>query len=384
MEEKEVQDILIDILFSALNETKLEVSIKEKITSDVLKRLYDLARKQDLSHILSSAVYHNGIAVEPEVQVRLQRKEYMAVCRCEKMKRTFTQICEIFDDAAIPYIPLKGSVLRSYYPIDSMRTSCDIDFLVHEEDLASAIGALEQKGYSCAGRHYHDVSLYSPNKIHLELHFNIQENRDNLDAVLKDAWKHVVLEEGNRYKFTDEFFTFHMFAHMAYHFLSGGCGIRSLMDIWVMKHNMGLSYVCAQHLLEKAGILQFAMEMSDLAERCFTNNNRDAFSDMVLAYIFKGGVYGSTSNCMAVKKAKANSTFLYVLRRLFLPYRAMVSLFPILNKAPFLLPFCWIARWLSKLIGGRTKKAIREMTYVNNLSDSKIEEIKSMYSRLGL
>lgn len=48
------------------------------------------------------------------------------------------------NEEQIPYIPLKGSVLRNLYPAPEMRTSCDIDVLVHEEDIERAVAVIEQ------------------------------------------------------------------------------------------------------------------------------------------------------------------------------------------------------------------------------------------------
>lgn len=183
------------------------------------------------------------------------------------------------------------------------------------------------------------MSLFSDANVHLELHFNIQENIDKLDAVLKDAWQYARLTEGSRYKFTDEFFVFHMFAHMSYHFLSGGCGIKPLMDIWIMEHKMGITYESAKELLEKAGIFQFATEISNIAEICFSGKPKDEFSDTILSYIFSGGVYGTSQNKIAVKKSKSKSTLLYALQRLFMPYKSMVILYPILQKCLFCCRF---------------------------------------------
>ena len=132
----------------------------------------------------------------------------MSVYRNEQIKYAYNQICDIFNNESIPYIPLKGSVIRPYYPEESMRTSCDIDILVREENLKTAIDALVKKGFKCGERHYHDVSLFSEAHVHLELHFNIQENIDKLDAVLKDAWQYAKLTDGSKYEFTNEFFVF--------------------------------------------------------------------------------------------------------------------------------------------------------------------------------
>ena len=280
MDEKEVQTILIEILYAAVNEVEKSPDVAQKITPDTLISIYRLAKKHDLAHIVSNFVYCNQIEINQEIRVKLHREELISVYRHEQMKYTFEQICSIFDEANLSYVPLKGSVTRPYYPYEHMRTSCDIDILIHEEDLESAISCLESNGYRCGNKHYHDVSIYSPNKIHLELHFSIQENIDYLDVVLKEAWQYAVLSKGCRYDFSKEFFVFHIYAHMAYHFLSGGCGIRSLLDIWVMEHKMNASYLCAKDLLEQAGIYRFASEMSNIANKCFTENTQDDFSEL--------------------------------------------------------------------------------------------------------
>lgn len=384
MDEKEVQELLIEILYAAVNEAEKSPAVAQKITPDNLISICRLAKKHDLAHIVSAFVYRNQIEIDQELLVKLQREELMSVYRYEQMHYAFEQICDAFNEKGIAYIPLKGSVLRAYYPYESMRTSCDIDILIHEEDLDCAISCLENKGYRCGNKHYHDVSLFSPNKIHLELHFNIQENIDFLDVVLKDAWQYAVLTQGCRHDFSKEFFVFHMYAHMAYHFLSGGCGIRSLMDIWIMEHKMDAPYSCAADLLHKAGIYTFAAEISHISNQCFSLNNRDAFSDLVLKYIYSGGVYGSTENTIAVYKSKKNSSFVYLMERLFLPYNSMIIAYPILKKAPYLLPFYWVVRWGKTIFGGKSKQFVSEMSCANQISDQRIKEVIEIRSRLDL
>ena len=384
MDEIEVQHILIEILYATVNEVENNESIKEKITPDMLSSIYLLAKRHDLAHVVSNFVYRNKIEIAQELQKQLQKEEIISVYRHEQMKYTFGEICSIFDKAEIAYIPLKGSVIREYYPYESMRTSCDIDILIREKDLETAVNILETKGYRCGARNYHDVSLYSPSQIHLELHFNIQENMSNLDAVLKDAWEYAIPINSSQYVFSKAFFAFHIFAHMAYHFVSGGCGIRSLLDVWVLEHKMGISYSCAKALLKKAGIYQFAAEMSKLADLCFTQNNRDDFSDTVLKYIFQGGVYGSAENHIAVDKSKTGGSAGYAVKRLFLPYKSMVIAFPYLKKAPYLLPFCWGVRWGKAIFGGKSKRIISELSCANNISDEKLKEVSAICSRLGL
>lgn len=384
MEAKAVQDIFIKILRSELTETELDDSVKKQLTPNAVSFLYSLANRHDLAFAVLSSLHKCGLTNNDEIYAKFHQKAILSVFRNEQIKYAFAQICDTFNQASIPYIPLKGSVIRPFYPQESMRTSCDIDILIKEDHLAAAIDAMVQKGFRCGERNYHDVSLFSQANVHLELHFNIQENIDKLDAVLKDAWRYAELTDGSRYQFTDEFFVFHMFAHMSYHFLSGGCGMKSLMDIWVMEYKMGITYECARELLEKADIYRFAAEISKLAHICFSGEAKDEFSDTILSYIFSGGVYGTSQNKIAIKKSKSPSTMLYALQRLFMPYKSMVILYPILHKLPSLLPFCWIARLCKMLFGGKAKQTIKELKNANNVSDDKMNTITLMCERLGL
>lgn len=379
-----LQDIFIKILRSELTETELDASVKEQLTPDVISALYSLSSRHDLAHIVFNSLHKCGFQNDDLMYSKFNQKAIMSVCRNEQIKYAYNQICDIFNKESIPYIPLKGLVIRPYYPQESMRTSCDIDILVKEENLESAIDSLVQKGFRCGERHYHDVSLFSPANIHLELHFNIQETIEKLDAVLKDAWQYAKLTDGSRYEFTDEFFVFHMFAHMSYHFLGGGCGIKSLMDIWVMEHRMGATYESARELLDKAGIYRFAAEISKLAEICFSGKPKDEFSDTILSYIFSGGVYGTFQNKMTVMKSKDKSTVKYLLERLFMPYKSMVIIYPILKKLPFLLPFCWVGRFFKMLFKGKSKSALGEIKTANNVTDDQIGVIVQMREHLGL
>lgn len=384
MEAKALQDIFIKILCSELTGTGLDNSVKKQLTSDTVLSLYSLAEHHDMAHIVFSFLHKYGLQSDDAAYSKFNQKAIMSVYRSEQIKYAYEQICNVFAKAAIPYISLKGLVIRPHYPQESMRTSCDIDILIKEENLNAAVNVLVKNGFKYINKNYHDVLLISPAGVHLELHFNIRENIDNLDSILKDAWQYTKQAEDSRYEFTDEFFVFYMFAHMSYHFLSGGCGIKALMDIWVMKHKMGLTYECAGSLLEKSGIYRFAVEISKLSEICFSGTPKDEYSDMILYYILNGGVYGTEQNKTAVKKSKTKNTLFYLFQRLFLPYKTMVNLYPILKKAPFLLTFCWVLRLFAMLFGNKSKRTFKKIKIAKDVTESKINSITQMREYLEL
>lgn len=384
MEVKAVQDIFIKILRSELTETELDDSVKEQITPNAVSFLYSLANRHDLAFAVLSSLHKCGLTNNDEIYAKFHQKAIMSVFRNEQIKYAFAQICDTFNQASIPYIPLKGSVIRPFYPQESMRTSCDIDILIKEDHLADAIDAIVQKGFRCGERNYHDVSLFSQANVHLELHFNIQENIDKLDAVLKDAWRYAELTDGSQYQFTDEFFVFHMFAHMSYHFLSGGCGMKSLMDIWVMEYKMGITYECARELLEKADIYRFAAEISKLANICFSGEAKDEFSDTILSYIFSGGVYGTNTNRVAVQQQQKGGSVKYALSKIFIPYDTIKFHYPILQKYRFLTPIMEVRRWGKLIFCGHLKRTVKELKFNGNISKEEALQTRRLLEKLGL
>lgn len=384
MGENSIEKILIGILYDALNEVEVNPMLAQQISLQNLPLVYRLAKKHHLSHIVSDFVYKNKIEAEPTLQAQMKREQFTSVYKSERINSATTQICEIFEKNKIIYILLKGAVIKKNYPYESMRLSGDIDILIQPSDVDKAVEVLKTAGYSFIEKEYHDVWLKSPDKIDLELHFNVLENNPELDAVLQDAWQYTKQVNGCQYEFTKEFFVFYMYAHIAYHFIRGGCGIRSLMDIWIMEHKMQVAPICAKELLDKGGIYTFASEMNIIANKCFTEKNQDNFSDLIFKYICRGGVYGSLNNNVSMKKSEVNSTLTYVFTRLFLPYASMKNLYPILNKLPFLLPIYWVVRWVNVIFSGQYGKARLELSRTQKVSENKIDEINKIRSRMKI
>lgn len=150
-----------------------------------------------------------------------------------------------------------------------MWTSCDIDILVHETDLEKAVSALTSELQYTADdkKNYHDISLHSPNGIHLELHFNIQENIETLNRVLSRVWQYAkpVDKTAYRHEMTNEFLLFHIIAHLSYHFVTGGCGVRPVIDLWLLLNALHFDQCELDALLSDANLTQFFESVKSLA-----------------------------------------------------------------------------------------------------------------------
>ncbi len=383
MEYKALQGAFITLLRSELTEAEPQIAPQE-LDTDSVCALFALSKRHDLAHAVASALYKCGALTDAEMLLKFSREQALSVYRHEQIKYAYEQLADAFNGAGIPFIPLKGTVLREYYPSEHLRTSCDIDILVKTDDFDAAVDCLVGCGFKRGERNYHDVSLYSPSGILVELHFNIKELSQQLDPILEAAWDYASSADGSRYELSHDFFVFYSFAHMYYHFTEGGCGARPLMDIWVMQHKMGIDYEIAADLLKKAGIYKFAAELSRLSEICFSGEPADEFAELLLEFILSGGSYGSRQNKMAVAQAKTGGAAGYASRRLFLPLDKMRIAYPMLEKAPILLPFCWIARLAKALVLGKRKSVVMELKTAADVTVDEIERVNKLKERLEM
>ena len=181
MNEQKTQT-LFPLLRSAICGAKLTEEEREKFSPEALPELLALAEKHDLAHLLAYSLKQNGLI--PEGNKEIETSIFKAAFRYERLNYEYERLCAALEEAKIPFLPLKGSFLRKYYPEPWMRTSCDIDILVHHEELERAIAYLtENLQYVETERATHDVSLYSPQNVHLELHFDLVEEGRAKNAV---------------------------------------------------------------------------------------------------------------------------------------------------------------------------------------------------------
>ena len=113
--------------------------------SEQMELLYKLSKKHDIAHLIGDALSKQKLLESgDEWAQKFQKERLLALYRYEQLNFALGEICQTLEEAKIPFMPLKGSVIRPYYPEPWMRTSCDIDVLVHEEDLDRAVAALTE------------------------------------------------------------------------------------------------------------------------------------------------------------------------------------------------------------------------------------------------
>lgn len=381
-----------ECLFACIRYTVFGVRLtqaeKETLTNEPLEDLYELSVRHDLAHLICEALKQNGMLPDDEWGRVFQKQKDLAIFRYIQQNEAYTEICRVLEEAEVPYVPLKGAIIRNFYPEPWMRTSCDIDILVHEEDLKKSIDCLETRGWKKESDGYHDISLLSPSGVNLELHFTLKETSDALDKGLEQVWDHVVpVESSTQCRMNEEFFMYHYFAHMSYHFVTGGCGIRPFVDSYLLQCKMEWDQSMLDSLLERGGIRQFGKMVLRLSKAWFTSEHQisEPTEKQILNYVLCGGVYGSKENHIRSQQARRGSKGKNVVNRIWLPYETLKNYYRSLEGKKYLLPFYEVRRWIRIVFKEKKSiKSIRELQSNLLVSDQEREEMKEIFDYLGL
>ena len=375
---------VVETMFCLIRNEITGEALPENIEYDV-DRLIALSKRHDLAHLVSDALIRNAVIDNTYSDYKNVKKEKLnAIYRETQRTYTYEKIVNAFSADKIEFVPLKGILIRHLYPEPWMRSSCDIDILIHENDIERATNSLVKEGFTTDNKiNYHDIHFYLDN-VHLELHHNICENNEQLDRLLSKVWDNIKPVNGVEFREAKEFFVFHHIAHMAYHFLFGGCGIRPFIDLWLMRLKCFYNDNEVITLLNKCELKQFYDSVCDLTAVWFGDKEHTELTKK-MSDIILGGVYGNEDNRNTVGFAMNNgSRIKYLFKIAFLPYEGMCFLYPSLRKYKIFLPFCYIHRIFSKLFGKDRKKVQGRIKDIKSSSKSYINEASDLIKELGL
>ena len=381
------QVIFFRLITSAVSGQPLSAEDRALYAPAMLPGMTALARRHDLVHLLALGLKNNGLLSEGSGE--LENEIFRAAARVEQMNFGLARIGEALETAQIPFLPLKGSVLRRYYPEPWMRTSCDIDVFVHEEDLDRALEALaDGLAYQVGEISPHDVQIRTPQGLHMELHRNlIEDDRVNRASnVLTAVWDTAILRDGWRFwcEMPDELFYFYHIAHMAKHFENGGCGIRPFLDIWVLTHRVPHDRDKREKLLADGELTAFARHAERLTDVWFGSGTHDDTTRRLEQYILNGGLYGTLVNRISLQQVRRGGKLRYARSRIWLPYETLKVYYPSLDGKPALLPLYEAYRWGRLLFCGGVERSVNELRVSSGISEERSEAARLLLSELGL
>ena len=285
------------------------------------------------------------------------------------------------EERKIWYAPLKGVVLKDYYPVYGTRQMADNDILYDASHATEVRDWFVQHGYEvkvfAAG--VHDSYLKAP-IFNFEMHRMLfSPSQETWSAYYESVKDRLVKDEGNGYgyHFKDEDFYVYFFTHAAKHFTGGGTGLRSLIDLYLYisnKPNLDWSYI--EKELEKLRLREDEKNMRELANAVFGRSvllpEEALTSDQyaLLYTIISSGTYGTiTQRITNTMRKNGWGRLRYMLHRFFVPmsktnplYSDYAGQYPFFYKHRILLPLLPFYRTFRAMKDGRFRAEARAIS----------------------
>ena len=344
-------DDFIYLLSCGLNN---QIPDKKRVEGMDFSALYKIASKHLLASMVGMVLESAGVKDE-----RFKQVSAKAIRKNLLLDQARAVILKKFEEQGIWYMPLKGSVLKEYYPKYGMRQMSDNDILIDPSKMTDAREIMEGLGFTTeffGGVHdvYHKEPIYNY-ELHRalfgEVHGKIlfEYYRDVKNRLLKDQ------DAEYGYHFSPEDFYLYVTSHEYKHYSQSGTGVRSLVDTYVLMTKFGkeMDFAYIERETEKLGIAEFEKTSRSLALKLFgKEKNAQLTSEEreMLHYILGSGTYGNKVNAVNNGIAKngggRKGKIKYVMERVFVPisrknprYSVFRSVYPTFYKVPVLLPF---------------------------------------------
>ena len=337
---------------------------RERAKKISLENLYKAAKMHMLTAAVAYSLKTAGICDKNFEQEKAKSIRKIAAMDIDK-----SLLFEGLEKQKIWYMPLKGTVVKDFYPSIGMRQMSDFDILFDAEYAENVHDIMLDLGFSCEsfGVSNHDVYLKKPVsnfEMHKELFSEL--HKPEIYQYYKNVKERLIKDDNNDYgwHFRTEDLYVYMTAHEYKHFSDCGTGLRSILDTYVFWQKFGgqldENYISAE--TKKLGISDFEKQNRSLALHLFGGGELTDEDREMLEYIIYSGTYGTFKNSVE-KSVKKNGggkkgKMLYLRDKLFLPLDRVKQFYPFYYKHKILLPVLFFYRIGKSIKNGKSKKIL--------------------------
>lgn len=381
--------IMMELLRCSAEGKKIDEKIISDITPGILYEIYSITSIHGLAHLVGNVIDELEIESDAPLIEKYRKQVPDAIFSYEKLNFETEQIGELFEKNCLPFILLKGSVLRKFYREPWLRTSCDVDILVLEKDLFRAGELLENElGYKKNREGTHHITYSLGSDVKIELHFSLIEKKqaNKSSEITEKVWDYAKVEEGYKYRYIldDSFLYFYLIAHSATHFEAGGCGIKPVLDLYLLNKNINSQSQEIKKFLAKSGLSDFERYFKKLSEVWFEGKEHDEITRAMEDFIINGGLRGSKNQNLLFKKYHSKGKIGYIFSRIFISLDELKNEYPILKKAVFLFPVFEVLRCIKLLLKRDKSTMIKRYEIVKNISENDMKSYGEMFDKTGL
>ncbi len=348
------------------------------------------------SHQIGALIYEGASNCGADASLPIMQKLFRSYCKnlvvSEGQLRAIDKLCSAFDEAGIDYMPVKGCNMKPRYPKPELRAMGDADILIKLDQYDRIRPIMERLCYEEILESDHEL-IWQTKALELELHKRLVPSY-NTDyyRYFGDGWQLAKIQKGTRWAMTPEDEYIYLFTHFAKHYRDGGIGLRHLLDLWVYEKSVpAMDEAYLKQELTKLQLWEFRQNICRVLRVWFCGEEPDEKSAFILDVVFGSGSWGSEENKTAASGFRdarntgsaGSGNRMYLVKLLFPPLSAIKQQYPVLEKAPVLLPIFWVVRWVRTLLFRRERIA-EQRAHMQQRSADKIETYEQALDYVGL
>ncbi len=383
----EQQKLLLKLIKSAI--TGQSFDIPENANIDAL---ITLSKRQKIENMLFYGLITCGYNVNSPKLSSFNNIVIKNVYIDQKQIFILAKLTELLKANNVDFCVLKGSKLKKLYPKSDMRSMVDIDILVKKEQyepikpLISKLGLVEKE------ESLHEF-IWEFQNFQVEFHKSlIPSNNKDFYGFFGDGWSIAkkTSEKSCEYSMSvDDEFVF-LVCHIAKHMRDTGIGIKYFVDLWLYMNAYELNEEYLKEKFDELKLYEFYQNIREMLLVWFDGKPSNEKTDYITDNIFGGLVFGSNENhilstgLVASKSGNGFSGRVVNFFNLMFPdLRHMKLKYPVLEKAPILLPFTYPIRWCEAIFvrKGTIKKYSEEL---NMQSAENIKDYEEKLKYIGL
>ena len=365
----EIPEPARNVIYLAACAVNGQIPDRERVLDMDLPSVHAAASRHLLGAAVSIALQSAGFRDESS-----QEAIGSAIRKTTFFDQAWSEISDRLEKAGIWYMPLKGAVLKDYYPRYGMREFADHDILFDADRAEDVRIIMEDLGYTTEyfATSNHDVYHKAP-VLNFEMHRSLfgSSHEEKIYNYFKDIENRLITEIGGTYRrsFTSEDFYIYMIAHEYKHYSNSGTGLRSLLDTYVYLTGQELDKDYISTEIQKLGIADFEEQNRSLAIHLFAGQALTDEGLEMLDYIIHSGTYGTTAHRVQNTMKRNNwGRFRYALERFRVPvsprnpkFARFAGAYPFFYKHKVLLPALPFYRLIRSIKTGRLQAEVRAL-----------------------
>ncbi len=395
---------LIYLLSCAVNGTAPDSSWASRMNHDAV---YDLAQAHKVAAMAAFVLEPVYDSIPHDAAEKWRAAKDASVRRCLLFDAEREKHLAWMEAHGIMYMPLKGIIVKDYYPKYGMREMADNDILFDGTRAGELRDHMAADGYDCPhkralGLGVHDT-YHKPPVYNFEFHnvlFGEGINGGVFDEYYADITDRMVPAEGTKYgrRLSANDLYVYVTAHAFKHYDLKGAGIRALTDDYVIRKAKAAELDPAY--LDKAfGDLDFRpfaerlRSMSDKLLAPYPTEGNVSDEDeaarridsllpeenKMLRFMLDSGIYGTMGHLVEnrlrefqdkTEPVSGSSKLKYMLRRLFPPKKQLEKAVPFAKDRPLLIPAAYVFRVI-RGVTVRRRKTKSELNALNNVESSR-------------